>query len=460
MSNKNIRGLARLAAFSLCFVLVALLGNFFYLQTDSYARMTLLEMQKRTDLDLVFVGSSIVRDHFNNDLITRETGRESFSATIPCLSLQGSIAILKELFRTNHPRDVVLVVEPYTFETVREGIEAEDRMMPFLSDPENMLSYYRSLVREDGWYMDRILLYRDFPVQSPYDVYKTLALRLCPEAAFARMKKDPVARYMGRGFVRYETKQSAEKDVRQKLKRQYTGYTYELFDRSKELLLSCRDLCTKNGARFMIMIYPNMTVHNLAEPTFLAYNESLTRFCREQDIPLCNLSLARDTLLPDLDAYYFDIYHLNGEGADLFSASVARYFRLRDEGRDLSPYFYPDSEQYLASIRKIPNVWLERYEGHHKQSWEQTPPLPVPEKGQVLYLANCNHGPRIHPRYRFSLVPPDGPEKPLFENDTGICLLDEASLEGQTLRVEAISPVNTALYELTPAMRDKLWRKL
>ena len=73
MKNKTLRGLLRLAAFGLCFVPVLLFANTFLIKTDTYARLTLAEMKQRSDIDMVFVGSSIVRDHFNAEMITKET---------------------------------------------------------------------------------------------------------------------------------------------------------------------------------------------------------------------------------------------------------------------------------------------------------------------------------------------------------------------------------------------------
>ena len=134
-----LRALVKLSVFFLAFILFVLLGSIFFVKTDLFARMMILEMQERNDLELVFVGSSIARDHFNVQRISEATGKRAFNASIPCLGLQGSIALTEELYRTNNPADIVLVVEPYTFETEREGIEAEDILMPWLSSVQTRI---------------------------------------------------------------------------------------------------------------------------------------------------------------------------------------------------------------------------------------------------------------------------------------------------------------------------------
>ena len=300
MKNKTLRGLLRLAAFGLCFVPVLLFANTFLIKTDTYARLTLAEMKQRSDIDMVFVGSSIVRDHFNAEMITKETGLESFSLGIPCAALQADLAMTKEFYRTNHPEWTVLVVEPFTFDTVKEGIEAQYELMPYLSSPVERVKYYLNLCREDGWYLDRLCMFRDFAVDSFSDFTKTVGLHFWPFETYEKLKPklDKRMSYEGRGFVRYNTKDRAKKTIRQQIIREYTGYYYDLFPRSKEMLLEYRNLVARNGSKLLVFIYPNLTVHNLAIPGFLDYNEALMRFCKENDIECVNFSLARLNCIP------------------------------------------------------------------------------------------------------------------------------------------------------------------
>ena len=256
MKNKTLRGLLRLAAFGLCFVPVLLFANTFLIKTDTYARLTLAEMKQRSDIDMVFVGSSIVRDHFNAEMITKETGLESFSLGIPCAALQADLAMTKEFYRTNHPEWTVLVVEPFTFDTVKEGIEAQYELMPYLSSPVERVKYYLNLCREDGWYLDRLCMFRDFAVDSFSDFTKTVGLPFWPFETYENLKPtlDKRMSYEGRGFVRYNTKDRAKKTIRQQIIREYTGYYYDLFPRSKEMLLEYRDLVAQNGSKLLVFI--------------------------------------------------------------------------------------------------------------------------------------------------------------------------------------------------------------
>lgn len=79
----------RLAVFLLGFALLVILADCTLIQTDTFVALTLSEMKSRSDIELAVIGSSIVRDHFNAELISEKTGKQAFSAAVPGLSLPG-----------------------------------------------------------------------------------------------------------------------------------------------------------------------------------------------------------------------------------------------------------------------------------------------------------------------------------------------------------------------------------
>lgn len=441
--KKNILAVVKLGVFMLGFVLLALFGSFHFIQTDTFSTLTMKELQQRSDIELAFVGSSIVRDQLNVQLIEDEIGLTTFSATIPCASMQASIAVTKEMLRTSRPEWVVLVVEPYNFQTVREGVEAQFKLMPFLSDPANMLEYYLRVCDEDGWYLDRMFMFRDFGAVGPMDIIKTFGMRYFPEKTYEWLKPsiDPTVSYQGAGFLRHETDERADDLIREKVIREYTGYTYELLDGSKEQMLLYRQLCEDNGMKLMVMISPNHTAHGLAEPGFLDYSQRLMDFCADIGLPCYNFAMVKPELFPCLDEYYFDLYHMVGEGADILSEGFARVFNMLMAGEDVSHLFYADTAEYLASIDFITNTWISRYEtgDEWNYAWEQDEQR-VRElaKTQEVYMADCNHGPSVTAEYRFVLRNEDGSETLL--QDYGVDTLYTCApdaLKGKTLRVYA-----------------------
>ena len=140
--------------------------------------------------------------------------------------------------------------------------------------------------------------------------------------------------------------------------------------------------------------------------------------CRENDIPCFNFQYAKAEYLQNLDGYYYDLYHMNGTGADLFSAFFARFFNAYTSGEDVSGWFYADQAQYLASIDRITNVWLSVGEG--------------------VYIADCNRGTLVTPQYRFVSVAADGTETTLLDDGESDTISAALVPDGETLRVYAV----------------------
>ena len=432
----------RLAAFLLGFALLIAAANRFFVKTDTFAALSMNELKHRDDIELAIVGSSVVHAHFNAELITELTGLRTFSAGFSSAGLQASLAVTEELFRHSSPEWVVLVTEPFTLNMVKELEQAQYELMPHLSSPAIQLRYLLRTAREDGAYIDRLFMFRQFGAESLSDVAKSLALHLCPEKAYAAMPPtgDPDMRYMGGGFVRVETDKRADDMVKEELVRACTGYDYNLMDGTKEMLLQYRALCEAHGAKLLVLAYPNMTALQLARPDFLPYNASLRRFCDANGIPFANFVFAKPELYPRQDDLYFDLYHMVGEGADVLSTSFSRYFNALRRGEDQTALFYENEEQYLASIDCITNTWIQTYvPGSWNAAWEQNEQaVSAAAAGKDVYLANCNHVTLLTPEYRFSLVGEDGTAAPLTPwHREGMLVCAPGALTGKTLLVEA-----------------------
>ena len=441
--HPNIRRFARLVLFFLGFALLLLFANTHLIQTDTIARLTVHEMQQRDDIELAFIGSSIVRDHFNADLITEKTGLNAFCASIPTASNPTSIALLKELLRTNSPEWVVLVTEPYNFQTVMESTEAFYKLAPFLSDPANVLDYFLRTAGEDGMYLERLVMPRSFGAQSIGDVLKTIALRYFPEAAYEHLKHsmDPTVSYQGSGFLRHETDERADEEFKTVI-REHSDFYYYIFDESKQQMLEFKRICEENGANFMIVVYPNHVAHALAEPNFAPYNDDLRRFCYENDITCYNFSFAKPELMPDLREYFYDLYHMVGEGADILSSTFCDVFNAHRRGEDLSHLFYYNNWLLTEAIDFITNTWAIQFDPGRE--WDKA--LIHHDEAQIrdlaanhdVFLFDCNRGMNVVPEYRLAIRHEDGSETLLRDYSTdALYICEPGALTGQTLRLYA-----------------------
>ena len=440
---KNLRRLLGLCGFALGFVLLVVFANLHFIKTDTIASLTLHEMKQRDDIELAFVGSSIVRDHFNAPMITELTGKNAFCATIPTASTPGSIALMQELYETSSPEWVVLVTEPYNFLTVQESTEAFYKLAPYLSDASNLTEYFLRTGKEDGLYLDRLLMFREFGADSLSDIAKTIGLRYAPEKTYEKLLPtlDPTISYHGGGFLRHETDERADDLFRESVHRVHEEHDYYLYEGSKEHLLAFKQLCEENGSNLMVVIYPNHTAHGLADRSFFDLNDELEEFCQSLDIPCFNFTYAKPELMPRLDEYFYDLYHMVGEGADLLSSAFARVFNAYTAGEDVSSLFYESRWAYLDQLNITTNCWITPYQ--YGDVWN--PALYQDEvrvkelcKSRDVYLADCNHYTQFTPEYKFVLKNEDGSEELLqdYGEDT-LYFCPPGRLSGKTLRLYA-----------------------
>lgn len=425
MKKALIKRLARLAVFFAGLLVLIDIANCYLVQTDTFAYLTMKDIRERDDIEIALVGSSIVQHHLNPDIITEVTGKTSFDAAMTNMMLSGSLPMTRELFAYHNPEYTVLVVESYTFNSVKEDMQTQHKMAPLLSSPINRLRYWLDTSSNDGRWADRFFLFRSFAYRNWDDFVKTMRLRFDTDDYVAEIRQTwgGGTDYKD-GFVRRNEARRPDELVRTTFEREEFGYTYELLDFSKEKLLQYKALCEKEGTKLVVAFLPTLTVHALAEESFLPYIESATAYLDEIGVPYINLQYAKPELLPNLDHLYFDLYHLIGEGADILSEAFAKALKAHIDGEDISDLFYADSREYLASIDFITNTWVKL---------ESTG-----EDGSLSFRADCNRGTLVTAEYQFVLAHEDGSETLLRDFDRGdhyVCTPE--AIEGGTLRVYA-----------------------
>ena len=395
MKTRNRSGVLRMFAFFALLLVLIRFANTFLIQTDASSFMTLHEIKTAENIELALVGSSVVRNQFNPALISEQTGLSTYCAAIPCLAMPGSLALTSMLYDNHSPEWTVLFVEHDTFFT--ELTEAEDRLMPQLTNPLRRAAYLTDLCMEDGRWIDRYFQFKNLHVTSAAQLRKTVSLRLDPEKYLSEHPGlvNGNDRYAGRGFVQM----CLEWDIDGWLREENLGPAScssptEPSAADKRRILQYRDMCEKKGSRLLVICTPNLTARTLAEPSYTQLRESVARFMAENGIAFFDFSLARPELMPDLTDYYLDYFHVNAEGADILSASFARFFNLYAAGEDVSSLFYGSYEAYLNTINYISNVYTETRE----------------DGGEEVVRAGCNRGPQVDAEYRFTLVNEDGTE--------------------------------------------------
>ena len=357
--KNNIVFLARAACFMLIMLALVSFGNRFLIQQDTIAYLTMEEIHERTDIEIAVVGSSIAQLHFDPDIIERHTGKETMCATITNLGLPGMLALTREIFETNSPETVVLAVEGYTFQHVSEDIQTQFKLMPHLTSLDNKREYFHNLIRHDSNKLARLLMMNSFGLASLTDVYKAFALRIDAKGYFDTLLDefgDPMT-YTS-GYVPALAEADIASVVREELGYVPEEHAYWLTGFSQEMLSAIAGVCAENGAQLIVLAYPALSVHAVAEPFYLEYLDLAGAYCAETGVPFYNFTYARESLMPCLDEYFFDLHHFNKAGADVFSDAFGLFLAALDSGENVSGWFYPRRYEYIDSLGGKRDMWL------------------------------------------------------------------------------------------------------
>lgn len=418
------RGWLRFAAFFLIPFLVIQAANAFLLRTDAHSYYTFKELTQRDDIELALVGSSIVFANFNGDLITEKTGLETYSVTANHMGLPGALAATRLMYKTSNPEYVVLVVESDNIFNDSENIQTQMRLAPFLLEhPLISLRYYLDNVWLDQAFIDRILLFKSFFARSAQDVVHSFRLRFDREYYAKSGLTEGDMQDRGRGFLRYMGEGDVDRVLRTSgLRPDHTDKPPVLHDYAKKKLLEYRDLCVSHGSKLLVVISPNLTVHALRRNAYLQQNAILQQYCLENEIPCFDFSMADHAFIPLLDSYYYDMFHLCGTGADLFSEKFAEFFNLYTAGKTVDHLFYSSAQEYLDTIDFITHVWIDKRTGDSTE----------------IFTADCMRGEKVTPHYQFSLLLEDGSLQILQDfSENPVFTCPQGSLTGKTLRVHA-----------------------
>jgi len=390
-----MRFLLRAAGFIGGIALLLGLANTFLIKTDTLSYLSMHELTHRDDVELAIIGSSVARNHFVPDKILEETGLVSYNIGHPYTAMQGSIALAKVTFAHHNPAYTVLVLEPKMFDNTQESKQTQFRIMSFIKNPFDRLSYYIDLCLQDDQWLDRLLLPRRFAVDSFEDFKKTVRHHTNVSVYFDQYAQyagtDAASTYRGSGFMYPNAATPREELLRMVTGRSQANDIPALPEYSQKAILRFKRLCEKNNTDLMVVIFPYITSSLLTVPDYLTRNALVRDFCEKNGIPCFDFTMAKEELLPVLDSFYENVEHMSYPGAELFTHAFCEVFSRHRAGEDVSGLFYQTTEEYLASIARVTNVWFE-------------------EENPGRYIAASNHGTAVTPQYAFAAVRQDGSE--------------------------------------------------
>lgn len=338
------------ALFAIITALVGAVLNF--LLTDdihSYSRIMLEELYAKSgQIDTLFLGSSHCYRSFDPAAVDEALGTSSFNAGTSQQLPDGTYWMLREAADLND-LDTVYIETFYT--VYNTGQSSDTSLATFLiTDYLRADSPYRYRYL---WEMGGLAAFADlvFPARhaivTPDELTEVWRAKLTDgyEPGNYTYVTYPEEAYRGDGFVYtwgtapygYGTILDVDPDA-------------PLSDFGWDNLERITDFCNGSGIRLVLVTAPLPSAYAADTANYQAYVDAMRAFAAESGVQYWDFTLYRDAAALDLGTGDFaDAHHLNGQGAEKFTAEFCRVAAQNDAGQDVQGLFYDTLEQKLAN---------------------------------------------------------------------------------------------------------------
>ena len=421
------RSVAALLAFILVFLALQYVLAQVLTKRNAPTDLARLDYDAADDVDVYFVGNSYCGRSYDPRVLDEELGKSIFAMSVSAAQSSTFYALVKDILTKQTPEMIVVCFDPLG--SADDKVEAPTVAAWGAQLISNPLVKAEFVVREwllNGDLVDRVCPWRVMPCDSlgfykdniqillgqtrkVYAAYKNFA-RLDPSTGVTQQ-------YVSQGYtsangdVTWRTNnKSATKVSLKDGARLNTTYYQRIFD-----------LCSARGVRVAVVTTPAHTIKALGDARVRKYNTEIGEFCAAQGVPYYDFTLAKPSLMANVDEELYDFFHLKESGAVIYSQAVAKVLQGLDAGTDMSGWFYDSYDAYAAEVTWVVNTWL----------WTQE------KNGQLLYIADCNCGSEMTPMYKFVQVEPDGTETLLADWSEKRTLTLDPVQGARTVRVYA-----------------------
>lgn len=321
------RVLKTLLAFFLMLAVLSLALAEFYLNTE-YCYYQ--DSKERNDLagtlDTLYCGASFALRAFRPDRIDPVLGTHGYNLSSSRMTMRGRYTLLERELQRNEIKTVVLEVSCDTMTrcTPEEGPEGE------------LILFTRLSIRNRVGYLLSAIPISDYPTAYFDVVSKGLSgvISLC--TGTVRLGNWQLTQ----GYFPYsEPDEWFDVDYSSLYHTSTLPTVY--WDENLLWLDRIRDLCAEHGAELVLVNVPQSRSFNCKYDNLDVFDGWYRAYCAENGLRYFNFNLYRGigTLLPDRGCFY-DLYHLNNEGAERFSALYAEILSRANAGEDVGALFY------------------------------------------------------------------------------------------------------------------------
>ena len=342
--------------------------------------------QNQDQLDTIFVGSSLVSRSMDPEQFDQKVGTHSYNMGTNAQMFAQSYTAVETAWREHKIQNVILGIGYFEFQS-RQGLgnevafyrarnhysslwESFGNNARYVFHPDNFESSV-SINYFFPWVYDHVTV-------TGKDIRENLREKLTAKAA-----AKPVD--AGNGFysgentcldfntLSYEDTSSAQ-------------YQKEVQPAYDELAKICR-FCQEHGIHLFVVNMPLPDYYVVAFPEqYFERAEHIRKVCRDNGTAYYDFNVSKPELFERKDEYFMDFEHMNPDGANAFTDSLANLFLAVQEKKDVSSLFYT-KEDYLLSVNRIVCTnftWETKSDGLAIQAY-----------------AYC--GTKVKPEYRFLL---------------------------------------------------------
>ena len=405
---KSFKKILRPVAFTLIFLVLCSICEFVLLQFEGNAYVTVRDLEREEDLDVVVIGNSEATRHFDPYLFEELTGKNSYNFSRFSSTVATQYTMMEQMFRTHQPEKVLVFFDAYTLvkldpdtlEHREESAFVQASIWPYLRDPVDRIGYVLSLASADQAYLDRFFPWRLHMPRTPGGVITNVRNKVDDllgnghyyDTARASLSNE-TSTYAGKGFAPlHEDQVTTSEAISNFCTFTYAKQEIQIPEDTKEWIRKMDELCRDNDCQLIAVNIPLLP--EVAISRMLNIYDAQSCLFAELEIPYWNLNYAKADAVQQMDvSYYYDASHMTWAGAEIFTEALADVFNADRRGEDVSLMFHT-TDGYLAAIDYVTNTWLTE-----ESRAEQTE-----------LTAYANHGTDVVPEYRFVKMGTDGGE--------------------------------------------------
>ena len=319
------------------------------------------DFRQTEDLDMVFLGTSLVERAVNPNVIDDALGTSSFNMATPSQTFEDSYLGLEEAIRNHHVKRAFIGIELGDLDrknSTKSGVYVREKVRG--ESFGDALHDWTTSIDADTWLNDPVafsMLLFPWQIQhvAPSRIVKNVKMKLDGTSVYEAAKINEKGwNYYGKGFGGYtNTFSFVVAPTRYYVNDYKLKNLVEPDDDRLEVLARICELCDEKGVDLVFFVNPLADYHIISfGKKYEEVSGWLKGFVASRGATYWDFNLATPELFENENAYYSDYQHMNLDGANALSAAFVTLIRCLDEGCSTDDFFCSYDER-IAQVDSI-----------------------------------------------------------------------------------------------------------